>query len=82
MPPSAHPSLILLPAPCTIYHQLLVFPTPLDLQSQAIIDDPQSSNWTVISEMVDILTPEQRDAAEWRISHSGKIAMQDFQVST
>lgn len=44
------------------------------------MDDLQSLNWTLINQMVDALTPEQRDAAEWTIAHSGKIAMRDFQV--
>lgn len=44
------------------------------------MDDLESLNWTLIDQMVAALTPEQREAAEWRIAHSGKIAMQDFKV--
>lgn len=44
------------------------------------MDDLQSLNWTLIDQMVAALTPEQREAAEWRIAHGGKIAMQDFKV--
>lgn len=44
------------------------------------MDGLQSLNWTLIDQMITALTPEQRDAAEWRIAHSGKIAMQEFKV--
>lgn len=44
------------------------------------MDGLQSLNWTLIDQMITALTPEQRDAAEWRITHSGKIAMQEFKV--
>lgn len=46
------------------------------------MDDLKSLNWTLIDQMVAALTPEQREAAEWRIAHGGKIAMQDFKVCT
>lgn len=44
------------------------------------MDDIQSLDWALIDQMITALTPEQRDAAEWRIAHSGKIAMQEFKV--
>lgn len=49
--------------------------------SLAKMSDPQALNWTLINQMADALTPDQRDAAEWRIAHTGKIQMQDYKVS-
>lgn len=44
------------------------------------MDDLHPSNRTLIDQMFTVLTPEQRDAAEWRIAHSGKITTQEFKV--